>query len=357
MHFAYPELLVLLPIVFFIWLWARRPRQWVDIPDRRQAKKSGFLSRLILASPLLCWLAVLSIIIIIMAEPKTTFEKTFITIEKKILVVSVDTSSSMGTGLSSAMEKIKLMVIDFVRLREGDVIGISAYGGERPKNRGRGYARSIMYPTDDLAQVETAVRSIESQMFGLYTAIGDGVFVSTLALIEQDLKKQMGDRYDRVLLEASVDSLETAEEDLSYAQEAADSIGPQKGKFILLFTDGKYNTGMHPAKAIWFAHRLGIRVHFIAFASTGPTGLNADDQIKHKLETIQAVLESGGTYKESDSIDGVAKLFAEVDVAEKSKFVVEGELKEVSQNDSWVIAMALIFLVWITVENFWIKVP
>ena len=359
MAFAYPEYLLLLPVFFIIWLWARRPRQYLLIPSGGQGKRSNLLSRLVLSLPLICWLAISSIFIFALANPKKEFNTTNVVVEKKIFMVSIDVSTSMGRGPGSTMEKIKVMAADFVRKRAGDVIGISAYSGsfDPSRVRGAGYARIIMYPTEDIAQVEEAISSTEATMFGAYTAIGDGIFVSIIALIEQEAKEKMGSRYDRWLLDASVDSLGEKNEDLSYAQEIANSIGPQTGKFILLFTDGKYNTGMNPIKAIWFARRLGIKVHFIAFDSSAATGLSQEEQIKHKQDTIVAVLSSGGVYKESYDISGVAKLFDEINRIEKSRFIVEGEVREENQRQNFFLLSAFIFLVWVIIENLWIKIP
>ena len=75
------------------------------------------------------------------------------------------------------------------------VIGITAYSGKGGGvgRRVPGSARILMYPTEDVAQVEAAINSVEATMFGAYTAIGDGIFVSILALIDQEVRVVMGD--------------------------------------------------------------------------------------------------------------------------------------------------------------------
>ena len=249
------------------------------------------------------------------------------------------------------------MALDFVRRRKGDVIGITAYSGKVPRQRGVGNARILMYPTEDLTQVEDAINSVESTMFGAYTAIGDGIFVSLLALIDQDARMVMSDRYDRKLLEDNLWSIGEEYEDLSYAQEVAQRIGPQKGKYVILFTDGKYNTGLQPYKAMWFARRLDIKVHFVAFDSSASTGLSPEEQRKHKEEIVRATLETGGMYQESASAEGIVGLLRKVELAERARVILEGEPRDENQQYELFTWIAVIFLIWIFSENCWMKVP
>ncbi|OGZ00239.1 MAG: hypothetical protein A2945_04390 [Candidatus Liptonbacteria bacterium RIFCSPLOWO2_01_FULL_52_25] len=365
MIFTYIEYLALLPLFFLVWAWARRglwkrrPRQWLEQPALRQVKRSNIISRLAFAVPLLCWLAISCLLIFALANPKTRSHSTFVVLEKKVFVFSYDASTSMGRGPESAMEKIRVIALDFVRRRKGDVIGITAYSGKGVGvgRRVPGSARILMYPTEDVAQVEAAINSVEATMFGAYTAIGDGIFVSILALIDQEARVVMGDRYDRKLLEDNLWSIGEDYEDLSYAKEMVQRIGPQTGKYVILFTDGKYNNGLQPYKAMWFAKLLGMKVHFVAFNSTGATGLNPEDQRKHKEEIVQATLETGGMYLESSTVEGIAPLLREVENAEKSRVMLAGEPREENQQYTLFVWAALLFMLWVLFENIWMKVP
>ena len=357
MTFTHGVYFLLLPLFILLWVWAGRPRQWLLQPSRLQAKRSSFCSRAVLQLPLLLSLAVSSILIFALARPVSTLETTYLTLEKKVCMITYDVSTSMGRGPGSTMEKIRVMALDFVRFRKGDFVGVAAYSGASPNSRGRGYAAVFTYPTEDLAQSEVTIKSLEATMLGPYTAIGDGIFVSLIALIEEDARLQLAERYDRWLLEASVDSLGTPAEDLTYAREVADRIGSQKGKFVLLFTDGKYNTGLQPVKAIWFAKQLGIKVHFAAFDSSSATGLSDAEGQRRKAEIAEAVIATGGLYRESADVDGIAVIFREIDQAEKAQVVIEGEPKEENQQKQLFLWAAALFVAWVFMENFWMKIP
>ncbi|MDO8558400.1 MAG: hypothetical protein Q7S09_04425 [bacterium] len=357
MTFTHGVYFLLLPLFILLWVWAGRSRQWLLQPSKLQVKRSGIFSRAVLRLPLLLWLAVSTLLIFALARPVSTLKTTYLTLEKKVCMISYDVSTSMGRESGSTMEKIRIMALDFVQLRKGDFVGVSAYSGASSNTRGRGYAAIFTYPTEDLAQSEAAIRTLEATMLGPYTAIGDGIFISLIALIEEDARGRLGERYDRWLLEASVDSLGTPEEDLTYAREVADRVGPQKGKFVLLFTDGKYNTGIHPLKAIWFAKQLGIKVHFAAFDSSAATGLSDEEGQKRKAEIAEAVVATGGLYRESADVEGIAAIFQEISQAEKAKVVMEGELKEENQQKQLFQLAAVLFIAWVFIENFWMKIP
>ncbi|HXV26824.1 MAG TPA: VWA domain-containing protein [Candidatus Paceibacterota bacterium] len=339
------------------WVAASRPRQWLNIPSRRQAKPAGFVPQLLMGGPLLMWFLIACAAAYALTNPKRTVETAKIQLRDRVYVISIDCSTSMGNGPDSTMERIKEMTKEFVRKREGDFIGISAYSGASSKSRGNGYARVIVPPTDDLAQVESAIGVTKQGLLGAYTAIGDGIWVSIMALMEDQAADALGENYSRVRLERSVDSLGTPGEDLRYAQEVAEAVGTQTGKFIILFTDGKFNTGMFPPKAIWFARRLGMRVHFIAYESSGATGLSPQEQEENKRAIIKSVLESGGLYRESSNLDAMPALFEEVHRAEERTFILDRARRTVDRRYPVYVFMAACFIAWLLVEHLWLKVP
>lgn len=357
MQLQQPLYLLLIPVILLAALWASRPRQWLNVPARRQAVPASFVSRLVLRVPLLCWLAVAVLLALSLVNPSTRTVIGHVAVEKKVLVVCMDASTSMGSGPTSTLEKARPMSLDFIRNRTGDFVGVTAYSGFSNPRRGRGYARVLMYPTDDLGQSVTAMQAVASQMFGTHTALGDGIFVSLLALIEPDARRVMGEGYDRWLLDASVDSLGTDHEDVSYAQRVAGAIGPQKGKFVLLFTDGTINTGMEQLKALWFARRLGIKVHLIAYNISGPTGLSRADEVRVKAELIRGVLAAGGIYRESADMDDIARYFREVNRLEGKGFVYV-PFERVDSEVRWLYsAAALCFVLWVVAATLWKRVP
>jgi hypothetical protein len=347
----------LVPLAFtylLLGLWANRNRQRVIVASSEQVVKSNSVSRLMLGIPLFCWFVLSFLLAAALANPQTDYVISYIKAKSKKAMLSVDASASMGEGKQgSTMDKIKVMLQDFATLRidKGDFVGISAYSGQTNSSRGFGYARVIQYPTQDPEVVNAAIGSLRPSMFGHYSAIGDGILVAVISLIEPQAREALGDSYDRKTLEDNIWSIGTRNEDVAYAQKIASAIGKQTGQYIVLFTDGKFNTGLDPACALWFAERLGLKVHFIAFESSAATGLSSEEQLKRKAWTIRAVHRTGGTYKESSDIDGVAMLLQEIDDAEKVDVTIEEERRRKSRRKLFtygaVIAFGALVLSWV----------
>jgi hypothetical protein len=351
MTFQYPGYLAPLFILFLgLGVWAHRRRQWIKVAAGDQVIRAGFLSRLIIALPLFCWLCVSFMLVTALANPQTRQVLTLLQVQSKTAIMCIDASASMGEGgPHSAMNRIRVMLYDFAqrRLEKGDFVGICAYSGQTNSSRGYGYARVIQYPSRDGEVVQAAVNTVQPSMFGHYSAVGDGVLVSIIALIEPQARQALGDRYDPLLLEDNLWSLGTSEETVEYAQKVAAAIGKQQGRYIVLFTDGKFNTGIDPALALWFAERVGLKVHFIAFESTAATGLPAEEQQRRKERTIEAVRKTGGMYKESVDVAGVSRLLTEIDEAEKISMTVAEKPKLESRQEIFIFGAALAFGLWL----------
>jgi hypothetical protein len=297
-----------------------------------------------------------SLIVAALAGPGTEQITSLVTVRSKEAILCVDASESMGRGeRGSTMERIKVMLLDFAerRMDKGDFIGISTYSGPTNSSRGYGYARIIQYPSRDREIVFAAINSVRPAMFGQYSAVGDGIMVSIIALVEPKARQALGERYDRLKLEDAIWSVGTESEDLGYAQEIAEAVGKQRGRYIVLFTDGKFNTGLNPARAIWFTERIGLKVHFIAFESSAATGLSIEEQRKRKAQTIDAVLRTGGTYKESVDIEGVALFFQEIDRAEKVEIVTEEHKRTESRREIFTFGASAVFGIWMIGWIFW----
>jgi hypothetical protein len=288
---------------------------------------------------------------IALANPQSSTMTSYITVLSKKAMVSVDASQSMGLGIRfSTMDKIRTMLHDFTdrRLKKDDYLGISAYGGhEFGYKRGTGYARVIQYPAQDPEVIHASIDAVRPTMFGAFTAIGDGILVSILALIEPQARQALGDRYDSRRLEDNLWSIGTKDEDIEHAQEIIHAVGRQKGRYIVLFTDGFYNTGLHPSKALWLAERLGLKVHFIAFESAGATGLSPEKQQRHKEEIIKAVAKTEGIYRESADIEGVEQLLWEIDKAEKTEITIKEEIRRKSLRKLFAYGAAAAYCIWL----------
>jgi hypothetical protein len=357
MTFQHSEYLVFSIVAFaFLGIWSNKKQQYFAVASKEQVVPANRFMRDIIKIPILCWFLVSLLFAVALANPYTEYKTTTISILGKKAMLAVDASVSMGRGSrGSAMDMIKVMLMDFSRQRigKGDFLGVSAYSGQSNSSRDFGYARVVQYPTSDATVVESAINVLQPSIFGHYSAVGDGILVSIFALIEPEARKVLGDLYDRQKLENSIWSIGSDKEDPQYAQEVATVIGKQKGKYIILFSDGKFNTGLDPSRALWFAQRIGLKIHFISFESTGATGLKQDEQIARKEWTIRSVLRTGGTYKESSDVDGVKLLLEEIDLAEQAEIIVEEGLRKKSRKLIFLFGAAVVLVIWTVIWLGW----
>jgi hypothetical protein len=352
MTFEQPEYYLLLFLLFLaLALWARRNRQYVSVASHERIVQSTLISRTVVGIPFFCWFLMACLLLAALANPRSSRMTSYVTTLSKKAMVCVDASQSMGIGKRfSTMQKIKDMLHEFAegRINKGDFLGISAYGGHRPGyRRGTGYSRVIQYPTRDFEVVHAAIDAVRPTMFGAFTAIGDGILVSIIALTETKALLSMGERYDFRKIEDNLWSIGTEDEDVEYAQEVVRAIGRQKGRYIVLFTDGLYNTGLHPAKALWFAERMGLKVHFIAYESAGATGLSPEQQRRHKEEIIEAVGRTGGMYLESEDVESVEQFLREIDRAEKAEISIKEELRHKSLRKVFTFGATAAYCIWL----------
>jgi hypothetical protein len=315
------------------------------------------LSRVVVRIPFLCWLIVSLLLMAALANPETSRKVSYVKALSKEAMVSIDASHSMGYGKEhSTMARIKEVLHYFARIRmeKGDRLGVSAYGGHRPGNeRGTGYARVIQYPTDDPQVAEVAIDALRTRMFGSYSATGDGLLVSINALIEQQAESALRGAYDSQRMEEALWSMGTGREDLSYPLRIVRALKRQEGRYVVLFADGKYNAGLHPAKVLWLAELLGMKVHFIAFESAGGTGLSPAEQRAHKREITEAVARTGGIYLESSDVEGVERLFRVIDRAEKAEITIKEDLRKISHRSIFLYLAAMAFCIWLLSWSAW----
>ncbi len=357
MTFLRPEYLIFAIIGFAcLGIWSHRKRQYFFVAAEKQVVTVSRFRSYVIHIPLVCWFLVSLLFTAALANPYTEYKATSITTLGKKGMLAVDASVSMGEGRrGSAMDQIKIMLKDFCRSRiaKGDFIGVSAYSGQSNSSRGFGYARVVQYPTNDPAVIESAINVLQPSIFGHYSAVGDGILIAIFALIEPEARKALGDRYDRQKLENSIWSIDSDNEDSQFAQEVAAAIGKQKGKYIVLFSDGKFNTGLDPARDLWFAQRIGLKIHFIYFESTGATGLKQEEQQARKEWTVRGVLRTGGTYKESSDVEGVRLLLEEVNLAEKAEIIVEEGRRKTSRKMIFMVGAALVLAIWTVIWFRW----
>ncbi|MBI2633098.1 MAG: VWA domain-containing protein [Parcubacteria group bacterium] len=359
MKFGNPEyLLLFFPLcIFFVWAIKRRfgigynTALLSRVPIAR-----SFWWRIKYYLPHGAAFCVCGALLIALATPYKNYHTVRATTKANIVLIVIDVSMSMSmsTAEGRGIDNIKSIAHEFVSERGKsknapivDPTGIAAYSSQ---------AGIIIYPTIYNDELDTAIALINAQMFGSRTAIGLGIFTGIYGLLETTL----GKNFDWVRLRNAIEIMHTDNEqrdDTEIIAEAVRISGNNKNKAIILFTDGYHNEGFDPEKSLWFAERLGIRVHFIAFKPTGYIGLDKKEAEERKKRLILGVTQTGGSYFESTSYKEIHSFFKRVRSMEQATVSYEHSSEKQSLYFyPLIIALcALAFLVlW---ENIFIKIP
>lgn len=226
LHFAWPWLLVLLPLP---WIAGRllpaarhAPGGAVFLPIPLGLQESGGKAgdhrgrnRLLRWGALLCWL----LLLLAASRPQWLGEAVELPQTGRNLLLAVDVSGSMetadlGSGDATRLEVVKQVAGDFIQRREGDRIGLILFGT-------RAYLQTPL--TFDRDTVKTLLDQAVIGIAGRETAIGDAIGMA--------LKRQQNAVGDTVLV---------------------------------LLTDGANTAGnVRPRKAAELAAQQGLRIHTI----------------------------------------------------------------------------------------------
>ena len=337
MGFARPELFWLLApiaLLFFFWLWRGEKRHVLGISSGRIVARPGFLKRTIYQGRKIIWGALVAVALIGLAGPYGKEVIDYLTTQGRIFVLSMDLSTSMSSGYDNpdgvpSMEHARKYSLQFVDKRKPgeDLIGITAYGGEGWPAKGR--AAIFLFPSSNLKEAKEALGLLRPRMLGSYTSIGEGFWVSLLALLDKEFKG-----VDRDLLKKSIDSYGASNvAKLEYANLIAKRLGKtkQRNKVIVLFTDGLNNRGVEPFKVLWWAGEIGLKAYFIAFTPGGATGITGPDEARRiKDLLIAGVRNTGGEYYESKDIRDTARFYDEIDRIEKAAVYVDAATRRVA---------------------------
>ena len=322
MEFLYPWILSgIIPFIILLFLLKKlEKKRYLDIPTGIIVQRISKLKSFFRKSGKVLWILIAVSLIIALARPQGVSELEKFGVEGRIIVLSVDLSTSMSstsysrTGRSS-IDVIKELSLEFVKKRATtDLVGITAYGG---KSFGRlyGEAAIIVFPTSEYAQLEASIKLLKPYMLGSYTSIGEGILLSILSLIDQNSLHDIN-------IETLVKSIE--DEDKAYALQIIKKLGRFKNRIIVLFTDGKNNAGIEPKYPLWLAKMLGIKVYFAALESTGETGLSEEEQARQKSLLIEGVSETGGKYFETGVMEQCREFYEEIDRLETARLEFSG---------------------------------
>jgi Ca-activated chloride channel family protein len=327
MEFLYPLVLIaIVPfLLLFLLLKKLEKRRYRDIPTALIVKEIGGLKSFAKKCGRMLWILAAIFIIIALSRPQIISEAEKIETEGRMMILSIDLSASMsGTDRSEtrrvAVDVIKELSLEFVKKRAAtDLVGITAYGG-RSRGRENGEAAIILFPTSEYEQLKASIKMLEPRMLGLYTSIGEGIFLSVLSLIEPEaiceIKKENPNYFN--------DLQQSIEEDKTYALTLVKKIGRFRNRIIVLFTDGKNNSGIEPRYPLWLCELLGIKVYFAALESTGPTGLSPEEEEREKSLLIEGTLKTGGKYYEMEVAEQSREFYEEIDRLETARLEFRG---------------------------------
>ncbi|HEV2691105.1 MAG TPA: VWA domain-containing protein [Bryobacteraceae bacterium] len=297
MRFTWSNILYLLPalaLVFAIWSVRRKSFFGHSLLAYLQNRIGPpplqiYLPRVLEVTGLLCLGAAL-------LNPVTPLVDHAVKSQGLNMVLVVDLSSSMQmpvtggrqspTGkVETRLEAVKQALIDFIRQRKGDRIGVVVFSNN---------AYVVTPMTTDYAYLINYVQMINDRtlMDEGMTAIGEGL------LMARDL-----------LLRESAD-------------------GPRRGNVIVLLTDGENNTGRPVDLALKEVKDAGLKTYFIGVEVV--TGTTVENQgFNDAPVLIQGVKATGGKYFDARDAAQLNLAYREINSLEKGRFLTREQLRDV----------------------------
>lgn len=280
--FAYPEAVLLLPLLAVVlwWTWSRR--------KSRPAVRLSTLPKLprsprVRLRPVANWLRVLALLalIVALARPQRRYVRQVIESEGIDIVLALDVSGSMlAEDLKpNRIDAAREVAMDFVSTRPGDRIGLVIFSGE---------SFTLVPVTPDYTTLRSQIAELRSGMLRDGTAIGSG-------------------------LATAVDRLRAL---------------PGESRIVILLTDGVNNAGnIDPLTALAIAKTYHVRVYTIGVGTNGqaPFPVNTPFGIQRTMvpvEIDEALLkriatETGGKYFRATNNKALRSIYAEIDKLEK----------------------------------------
>lgn len=289
--FLHPWVLVLLVIIPIIVVWylfrRNRLRPALILPQMPYSKPIKPTLRLrFMHSMFVLRCIAIAAVIVAMARPQTSSDKTNVNVEGIDIVISLDISSSMLSEdfRPNRIEVAKEVALKFVEGRPQDRIGLVVFSGES-------FTQCPL--TIDHRVLKELFGQIRSGIIDDGTALGDG-------------------------LGTAINRLRSSK---------------AKSKVIILLTDGVNNTGyVDPLAAADMAREFGIRVYTIGVGTIGeapypfqtPFGVqyqNVPVEIDEPLLKEVASVTGGKFYRAINKAK-LEQIYAEIDKMEKSKIEV-----------------------------------
>lgn len=265
--------------------------------------------------------AALVLMILAMAGPRWGEAEIIERTEGINIVLAVDVSGTMaaldftlGGRQVNRLDAVKAVVREFVSGRNGDRIGLIAFGSE---------AYTMCPLTRDYAAVAGAVERLTIGAAGRLTALGDALGAAL---------KRLGDV-------------------------------PSKTNVVVLLTDGRSNTGeFSPETASLLAAKAGVKVYTIAVGGDKPAPFIMNDPLFGRHVVMQAAEadtaalariaeETGGRFFRAEDTGALEQIYATIGELEKTE-VETGRRADYNDLHPWFLFPAFCLLVlWAALVN------
>jgi Ca-activated chloride channel homolog len=315
MRFADPYVLALLVLPIglgaYTWAFRRRPPSsrltlpplgfLTDLRPRGRARWRWILPALRATG--------LALLVLGLARPQVPRDVRDIRLRSRNIMMALDISSSMKAGdfqPGNRLAVARRMVTEFVRRREGDLVGLVLFAG-------RALLQAPLTP--DLGLLQDIIKRVDIGMLPDGTAIG-----TALALSLNQLKNL-----------------------------------PVKASTIVLITDGANNTGQPlPLVAAEAARTLGIRIQAIGLSTrdTSSVPLNGVWRVGNTAArltsgdeaSLQRMAErTGGRYYRATDPEALSRIMDRIDRAERVDVHV-GETRDYRELYPWFVVPGVLLL-------------
>ena len=284
MELAWPWALLLLPIIFIPWLTKSTvtDRFAIRFPNSNvwQNPNPSFKKQ----SKKIWLIAIWLLLVLALARPFNWGEPVPLSQPGRDLMLIIDLSGSMKEAdmvwqgqYYRRIDAVKLAVLDFIKQRQGDRLGLVVFGDEA----------FVQAPiSQDTQAIGELLLELEAGMAGQSTAIGNGLALTVKRLAESD----------------------------------------NADKVAILLTDGQEQGGtISTDKALEIAKKAGVRIHSIGFGSASPFMPSFDER---SLKKVAA--QTGGEYFKANNIAQLAQVYAklnEIEAIEKEQQFVRPKLE------------------------------
>lgn len=313
MYMSYPWIMAVVGVLcagMFVWWIRSQQKHAIMYSDER-----------LLTSPprwmIYLWRAALGVLVcaflfgvFALSRPLGTVTESRIYEEMHRGCLVMDISSSMNTAEDAVTEATRIQVVvkaakEFVEKRKGDQLCMV------PFETGVRLALA-MQPTTDTKALQESLDNLISHVEGS-TAMGDGMFFAFSLLLGDTLDR--GERLNVVGLQKEIAEIKNnRREGLVYIDDLVSRNGMLADTFMLVLTDGEYNTGIvDPLALLSVLKRFGLKTYIL--------GVGKDFMANERL--VLLVKQTGGDVLYAHDANETPQFFEAINRLQKRKVLSE----------------------------------